>query len=103
VPACAHHSYAIIEAEERGLADALSREFEPVPQVLSIVLTCCDMTTSPDGELIPVERRLAEIHYRYGPGHLVSRSIQRATPTILDAVEQVHRRTARPHDSGNNA
>jgi hypothetical protein len=38
------------------------------------------MTTSPDGEFVPVERRLAEIHDRYGPGHLVSRSIQRATP-----------------------
>jgi putative nucleotidyltransferase with HDIG domain len=90
----AHHSYAIIEAEERGLADLLSSEFEPAPYALSSVLTCCDMTTSPDGELVPVERRLAEIHHRYGPGHLVSRSIQRATPMILRAVEQVHGRRA---------
>ena len=44
------------------------------------MLTYCDMTTSPDGELVPVQRRLAEIHHRYGPGHLVGRSIQRATP-----------------------
>jgi hypothetical protein len=50
------------------------------------------MTTSPDGELVPVERRLAEIQHRYGSGHLVSRSIQRATPMILRAVEQVHGR-----------
>ena len=57
-------------------------------------LTYCDMTTSPDGELVPVEQRLAEIHDRYGPGHLVSRSIQRATPMILRAVEQVHYRAA---------
>jgi hypothetical protein len=42
-----------------------------------------NMTTSPDGELVPVERRLAEIHHRYRPGHLVSRSIRRATPMIL--------------------
>jgi HD domain-containing protein len=90
----AHHSYAIIEAEERGLADLLSSEFEPAPYALSSVLTCCDMTTSPDGELVPVERRLAEIHHRYGPGHLVSRSIQRATPMILRAVKQVHGRRA---------
>ena len=75
----AHHSCAIIEAEERGLADVLGLEFEPAPYVLSSVLTCCDMTTSPDGELVPVERRLAEIQHRYGPGHLVSGSIQRAT------------------------
>jgi hypothetical protein len=63
----AHHSYAIIEAGERGLADVLALEFEPAPYLLSSMLTCCDMTTSPDGELVPVGRRLAEIHYRYGP------------------------------------
>ena len=90
----AHHSCAIIEARERGLADVLSLEFDPAPYVLASVLTCCDMTTSPDGELVPVEKRLAEIHDRYGPGHLVSRSIQRATPMILSAVEQVHQRAA---------
>ena len=91
----AHHSCAIVEAEERGLADVLSFEFEPAPHVLSSVLTYCDMTTSPDGELVPVDGRLAEIQQRYGPGHLVSRSIQRATPMILRAVEQVQDRAAR--------
>ena len=90
----AHHSCAIIEAGERRLADVLSLEFEPAPYALSSVLTCCDMATSPNGELVPVEQRLAEIHDRYGPGHLVSRSIQRATPMILRAVEQVHHRAA---------
>ena len=91
----AHHSYAMIEADERGLADVLGVEFEPAPDDLAAVLTYCDMTTSPDGELVPVEQRLAEIYRRYGLGHLVSRSIQRATPLILDAVEQVHHRAAR--------
>jgi HD domain len=90
----ARHSCAIIEAEERGLADVLSLEFEPAPDALSSVLTYCDMTTSPDGELVPVDRRLTEIHDRYGPGHLVSRSIQRTTPMVLRAVEQVHHRAA---------
>ena len=89
----AHHSCAIIEAGERGLADVLSSEFDPAPDALASVLTCCDMTTSPDGEPVPVEQRLAEIHDRYGPGHLVSRSIQRATPMILRAVEQVHQQS----------
>ncbi len=91
----AHHSCALIEAAERGLADVLGREFEPPPDVLGHVLTCCDMTTSPDGEPVPAERRLAEIHHRYGPEHLVSRSIRRATPMILAAVEQVHGRAVR--------
>ena len=90
----AHHSCAIVEAGERGLADVLSREFGPAPYALSSVLTFCDMTTSPDGEPVPVEQRLAEIHDRYGQGHLVSRSIQRATPMILCAVEQVRQRAA---------
>src|SRR5215469_5618898 len=57
----AHHSCAIIEAGERGLADVLSSEFGPAPDVLASVLTYCDMTTSPDGQPVPVERRLAEI------------------------------------------
>jgi hypothetical protein len=91
----AHHSCAIIEAGERGLAGVLGREFEPPPDVLGSALIFCDMTTSPDGEPVPVERRLAEIHHRYGPGHLVSRSIRRATPMIIAAVEQVHGRAAR--------
>ena len=64
-------------------ADVLVGEFEPPPDALASALTYCDMTTSPDGEPVPAERRLAEIHYRYGPRHLVSRSIQRATPMIL--------------------
>jgi hypothetical protein len=90
----AHHSCAIIEAEERGLADVLRGEFEAPPQPLADALTFCDMTTSPDGEPMNVDRRLAEIRHRYGSGHLIGRSIRRATPMILQAVGQVHARTA---------
>ena len=42
----AHHSCAIIEAGERGLADVLGLEFEPAPYALASVLAFCDMTTS---------------------------------------------------------
>jgi hypothetical protein len=92
----AHHSYAVIEAEERGLADVLTREFTPPPQPLADALTFCDMTTSPDGDHVQVYHRLAEIHDRYGTSHLVSRSIRRATPFILEAVGQVNARAAHP-------
>ena len=85
----AHHSCAVIEAEERNLADVLRREFEPPPQPLADALTFCDMTTSPDGEPMNVDRRLEEILDRYGSEHLVSRSIRRAAPMILRAVERV--------------
>ena len=91
----AHHSCAVIEAEERGLARVLTREFAPPPQPLADALTFCDMTTSPDGEHVQVTHRLAEIHDRYGTAHLVSRSIRRATPLILEAVGQVDARAAR--------
>ena len=91
----AHHSCAVLEAEERGLADALIREFVLPPQPLADALTFCDMTTSPDGERVQVNSRLAEIHDRYGTGHLVSRSIRRATPLVLEAVGQVNARASR--------
>ncbi len=91
----AHHSCAVIEAEERGLADTLTREFAPPPRPLADVLTFCDMTTSPDGDQVQVTHRLTEIHDRYGTSHLVSRSIRRATPLILEAVNHVHARTVR--------
>jgi len=91
----AHHSCAVIEAEERDLIYVLTREFPQPPQDLGDALTFCDMTTSPDGKHVHVERRLAEIHDRYGSGHLVSRSISRATPFILEAVGQVNARAAR--------
>lgn len=99
-PLAAHHSYAIVDADERGLADVLALEFEPTPYVLSSVLTCRYMTISPDCELVSVGRRLAGIHLRHGPGRPVSRSIQRATAMILRAVNQVHGRTARTAQLG---
>ena len=51
----AHHSCAVIEAEERGLADALIGEFVLPPQPLADALTFCDMTTSPDGQQVHVK------------------------------------------------
>ena len=95
----AHHSSAVIEAEERGLAATLLREFAPPPRELADALTFCDMTTSPDGEHVQVTDRLAEIHDRYGPGHLVSRSIRRATPLILQAVSHIEAPGKQTHSS----
>ena len=91
----AHHSCGIVEAEERGLAGQLKREFEPAPGDLAGALTYCDMTTSPDGNMLPVEQRLAEILARYGPEHLVTRSITRSGPQIAAAVATVARKLAR--------
>ncbi|MEU8202913.1 HD domain-containing protein [Streptosporangium sp. G11] len=85
----AHHSCAVYEATERGLLDVLNEEFDRERPELVEALTYCDMTTSPDGLPLEVDVRLAEIHSRYGPEHLVSRSIANATPCITSAVRAV--------------
>ena len=50
----------------------LRREFPAAELVLDDALTYCDMTTDPDGQLVSVDDRLAEISERYGPGHIVT-------------------------------
>jgi HD superfamily phosphodiesterase len=92
----AHHSCAIIEAEERGLADTLSSEFMPVDGLLADALIYCDMSTGPDGQALPVEQRLAEIAGRYGPEHLVTRSIRRSSPLLIAAVRRVQTAMRQP-------
>ena len=90
----AHHSCAINEAAERGLARGLAAEFRPARRDLADALTYCDMTTSPDGRRLLVGQRLAEIRARYGPDHLVSRSITRLSPELTGAVCRVTGRLA---------
>jgi hypothetical protein len=90
----AHHSCAINEAAERGLAREMAKEFRPARRDLAEALTYCDMTTSPDGQRLPIERRLAEIRARYGPDHLVSRTIGRSEPQLTRAVTRVTGRLA---------
>ena len=85
----ANHSCACVEAAGRGLGERLAADFSPVGGLLADALTFCDMTTSPDGEPVDVASRLAEIHARYGPGHLVSESIAEATPQIVRSVGSI--------------
>ncbi|MEV6161428.1 HD domain-containing protein [Streptomyces sp. NPDC052052] len=86
----ANHSFALLEAEERGLRDRLEAEFPVLEdQRLVDALVYCDMTTTPYGEGTSVEPRLAEITGRYGSDSLVGRFIQRAAPEIRAAVQRV--------------
>ncbi len=85
----AHHSCARIEAEERGLAQMVQAEFTPERPELTDALTYCDMTTGPDGQHLSVEERIAEIRTRYGHGHVVDRSIRRATPPVRNATRAI--------------
>jgi hypothetical protein len=88
----AHHSCAVIEAEERGLRRVLLREFPAPPRGLAEALTYCDMTTSPDGNRLTVHDRLAEIGTRYGSGHVVARSIRRSSPALVMSAARVESR-----------
>src|SRR3954451_1292946 len=56
----AHHTGAEVEAEERGLSRELA-EFDRPPEPLLDLVTTADLTTSPDGEEVDPEQRLAEI------------------------------------------
>ncbi|WJY39743.1 HD domain-containing protein [Streptomyces sp. P9-2B-2] len=90
----AHHSCALLEAEERGLRDELANEFEMERPELVDALIFCDMTTTPDGGHTAPADRLNEIVARYGPDTIVGRFIQRAAPEIHAAASRVEQRMA---------
>jgi HD domain len=91
----AHHSCAINEATERGLAADLTSEFRSTSQSLADALIYCDMTTGPDGQHVTVERRLGEIRARYGPSHAVTYALARSAPELTAAVSHVIQKLAR--------
>jgi hypothetical protein len=88
----ANHSCAILEAEERGLAYALSSEFPSPNGKLNDALAYCDMTTTPTGEVVCVHDRLSEIVQRYGPDDIVTRFIRRAEPALVSSVARTGQR-----------
>ncbi|MFD9223391.1 HD domain-containing protein [Streptomyces sp. NPDC060064] len=86
----ANHSFALLEAEERGLREELSTEFPLLDHPLLVdALVYCDMTTTPDGGRTTAQDRVAEIVSRYGDDSVVGRFIRRAAPEIFAAVERV--------------
>lgn len=86
----AHHSFAVLEAEERGLRAVLEAEFPLLEnQLLVDALVYCDMTTTPDGDRTTAGDRVVEIVSRYGAGSVVGRFIRRASPEIVAAVARV--------------
>jgi hypothetical protein len=86
----ANHTYALLEAEERGLRDELAAEFPLLDDpVLVDALVFCDMTTTPDGLRTTSHERLREIVGRYGEDSVVGRFIRRAAPHIHASVDRV--------------
>ncbi|MEV0678063.1 HD domain-containing protein [Actinosynnema sp. NPDC050436] len=83
----AHHSCAYREASLRGLSSELAAWVDEGTAVRD-ALWWADMTTGPDGELVDVGLRIAEIEQRYGPDDLITRFIREARPELLAAVER---------------
>jgi putative nucleotidyltransferase with HDIG domain len=96
----AHHSCALLEAEERGLRQELEGEFDLERGDLVDALIFCDMTTTPDGTQTTATARLDEIVNRYGPDTIVGRFIQRAAPEIHAAAGRVESRLAEARVGG---
>ncbi|WP_058046255.1 HD domain-containing protein [Streptomyces roseifaciens] len=88
----AHHTFALLEAEERGLLEELVSEFVMEEQHLVDALVYCDMTTTPDGTRTEPVERVDEIVQRYSPDSIVGRFIQRAAPEVHATVARVGQR-----------
>ena len=89
----AHHSCAVIEAQERGSTIDLT-EFPVESCDLVNALIFCDMTVSPDGERIGVEARIAQVLDRYGELSVVGRFMRRAAPELRAGSGSVQERLA---------
>ncbi|MFG1626233.1 HD domain-containing protein [Kribbella sp. NPDC049227] len=87
----AHHTGALVEADERGIAE-LADEFALPDGDLLEALSYCDLTAGVDGCQVSVEERLSEILLRYPSEHVVHRSIVRSGPALRRAARNVQRR-----------
>ncbi|WP_410790546.1 HD domain-containing protein [Kribbella sp. C-35] len=87
----AHHTGALVEADERGI-DRFTREFALPDQDLLEALTYCDLTADVNGCPVDYEERLSEILGRYPRDHVVHRSIVRSGPSLRQAATNVERR-----------
>lgn len=87
----ANHSGAVVEAGLRGLSEPLSAFPDERTEVRDM-LWYCDLTTGPTGANISLPDRLADVASRYGPDHVVTRSLTRAYPSLTEVVDRVQLR-----------
>ncbi len=80
-----------MEAQLRGFGDYLV-EFSYEGSPLDEALTYCDLTTGPSGAPVTLDERVQEIQSRYGPNHVVTKSITAGWPEFRRAVSNTERR-----------
>ncbi|WP_458690474.1 HD domain-containing protein [Nocardia tengchongensis] len=86
----AHHSCACVEARNQGI----SIEWQDESTALRDALWWADMSTTPTGAVTDVHRRIAEVVERYGPDHVVTRSVTEASDALICAATRTERRLA---------
>jgi putative nucleotidyltransferase with HDIG domain len=96
----AHHSGAAVEASLRGLSGPLNAEFACERSAAADALWWADLTTGPDGESVTATERLAEIERRYGPNHLVTKSISQAKAELFGSVRRTQQLVGRSAQVG---
>ncbi len=90
----AYHTGGLQGAHERGLGEDLEGEFSPPSEFLVDAITYCDLTTSPDGDEIDVEERVADIVRRYGADHPVGKGAISSSPSWFESVRRIEARLA---------
>ncbi|WP_256796209.1 hypothetical protein [Terrabacter sp. Ter38] len=87
----AHHTGAVYEAAERGLAD----QFGELPVAYGAdldALTLLDLVVGPAGDLTTPEERIGEILSRYGAEDPVHRAVTRSGPGLLASAMRARAR-----------
>ncbi|WP_396897276.1 HD domain-containing protein [Mycolicibacterium fortuitum] len=85
----AHHTGALIEADERGLSDRLGEYPVPPDAVELAILSCADLCTGPDGTPVDPGERIAEVLQRYPATDPVHRALARSGPALVDQARLV--------------
>lgn len=86
----AHHSAASVEARLREI-DGIER-FDDEATAIRDALWYCDAVCGPTGEPTTPDQRWDDVRRRYGPGHVVSRSLDQAEPRLRAAVDRTRAR-----------
>jgi hypothetical protein len=84
----AHHSGARFIAEALWLGPALA-EFQEESGIVADVLTYADQTTGPQGQEMSVDRRMADMLERHGPGSVQAFVHPIRGPYLLNVVDRV--------------
>jgi predicted hydrolase (HD superfamily) len=89
----AHHSAALCVARVRGFAAEIGA-FAREESLVADALIYADQTVGPDGRVMTVEDRLADMLRRHGPDSPNAAAHDQRAPLMLAAVRRVEQRLA---------